>query len=92
MQTGNHDNLRVATKFGSKLVDAINMITILLPGTPVTYYGEEIGMENTEISYNNTKDPYGINSGPKHYKLFSRDPERTPMQWSAGKNAGLFPI
>jgi glycosidase len=26
------------------MVDAMNMIYMLLPGTPITYYGEEIGM------------------------------------------------
>ncbi|XP_042871777.1 maltase A2-like [Penaeus japonicus] len=41
---GNHDNSRVASRLGSDLVDAFNMMTLLLPGTPVVYYGEEIGM------------------------------------------------
>jgi alpha-glucosidase len=79
----------VATRFGKELVDAINMITLLLPGTPVTYNGEEVGMEDTDVSWEQTKDTAGINAGPEKYKLFSRDPERTPMQWNAGMNAGL---
>jgi alpha-glucosidase len=88
-QTGNHDNPRVATRFGNELVDAINMITLLLPGTAITYNGEEVGMEDTDVSWKQTKDTAGINAGPAKYKLFSRDPERTPMQWNAGMNAGL---
>jgi alpha-glucosidase len=88
-QVGNHDNSRVATRFGAELVDAINMITLLLPGTPLTYNGEEIGMEDTDVSWEQTKDTVGLNAGPEKYKQFSRDPERTPMQWSAGINAGL---
>ncbi|KAJ4436648.1 hypothetical protein ANN_16779 [Periplaneta americana] len=86
---GNHDNSRVATRFGSELVDAINMIILLLPGTPVTYNGEEIGMEDTAVSWEETKDTFGINAGPVNYKKVSRDPERTPIQWTAGKNAGF---
>ncbi|CAG0925520.1 unnamed protein product, partial [Notodromas monacha] len=39
---GNHDNHRVASRFGSEVIDAINMLVQLLPGTAVTYYGEEI--------------------------------------------------
>ena len=64
------------------------MITMLLPGTPVVYNGEELGMEDTEISWAETKDTAGLNAGPSKYKLFSRDPERTPMQWNKDKNAG----
>lgn len=41
---GNHDKPRVGKRLGHALVDAFNMIMLLLPGTPVTYYGDEIGM------------------------------------------------
>lgn len=37
---------RVSTLVGD-MVDAMNMLVFLLPGTPITYYGEEIGMKNT---------------------------------------------
>ena len=40
---GNHDHQRVASRLGSENVDIMNMITLMLPGTPFTYYGEEIG-------------------------------------------------
>jgi len=79
----------VATRFGAELVDALNMITLLLPGTPTTYNGEEIGMEDTDVYWEQTKDTAGITVGPEKYKLFSRDPERSPMQWTTGINAGL---
>ncbi len=29
---------------GPELIDAMHMIVVLLPGTPIIYYGEEIGM------------------------------------------------
>ena len=41
---GNHDHPRVATRLGSDKVDPLNMIIMMLRGTPFTYYGEELGM------------------------------------------------
>ena len=41
---GNLDSSRVASRLGSSRVKAMNMILMLLQGTPLTYYGEEIGM------------------------------------------------
>jgi alpha-glucosidase len=72
-QLGNHDNGRVASRFGPELVDAMNMVYMLLPGTPITYYGEELGMIDAKLE-----------SPVDH-----RDPERTPMQWSAEAQAGF---
>lgn len=50
----------------------MNMVYMLLPGTPITYYGEEIGMVDAKLE------------SPVDF----RDPERTPMQWSAEAQAG----
>ncbi|XP_047740848.1 alpha-glucosidase [Hyalella azteca] len=86
---GNHDQTRIATRMGKDLVEALNMMTLLLPGTPVTYYGEEIGMENTFVSFEDSKDPSGCIWGPDRYMEFSRDPQRTPMQWDNSTLAGF---
>ncbi|CAG0888538.1 unnamed protein product [Cyprideis torosa] len=86
---GNHDNRRVATRFGVGYVDIMNMIILLLPGTAIVYNGDEIGMEDTDISFEDTVDPRGCRCGPQRYKICSRDPERTPMQWSSGPFAGF---
>lgn len=45
-------------------------------------------MENSEISWEDTKDPAGKNAGPSRFHLFSRDPERSPMQWDSEYAAG----
>lgn len=88
LQIGNHDQHRVASRYGPELVDGLNMLAQLLPGSGITYNGEEIGMEDAHISFRDTVDPAGRNAGPERYELFSRDPERTPFQWDDTLNSG----
>nr|CAD7393745.1 unnamed protein product [Timema cristinae] len=86
---GNHDVPRVSARFGPPLVDAFNMLLMVLPGVAVTYNGEEIGMEDTFISWEQTKDPNGLYVGSRRYTKFSRDPQRTPFQWDTSTSAGF---
>ena len=65
------------------------MINLLLKGTAVTYYGEEIGMIDTFLSWEETVDPAACNTDPERYEGFSRDPARTPMQWNNQTGAGF---
>lgn len=51
-------------------IELMNSLLMSLPGTPVLYYGDEIGM------------------GDNIY-LGDRNGVRTPMQWSADRNAGF---
>jgi alpha-glucosidase len=53
------------------------MMLLTLRGTPFIYYGEEIGMTDVRIPRERIVDVDG------------RDPERTPMQWDATRNAGF---
>ena len=76
---GNHDNPRVATRVGNYRAAALNVLLLTLPGTPTTYYGEEIFMTNNmNIPKNETHDPSA-----------HRDGERTPMQWDSSTHAGF---
>lgn len=86
---GNHDNSRVASRFGPETIDIFNMLLLTLPGTPTSYYGEEIGMRDTFYTYKETKDPAGLKYNETLYVEHSRDPERSPMQWDNGLNAGF---
>ena len=88
---GNHDNWRLGSRFGPGNIDGFNMVSLLLPGVAVTYNGEEIGMVNTEVSWEDTVDPAGLNCGEDHFMEdgCSRDPERTPMQWDSSAQAGF---
>lgn len=86
---GNHDNHRVASRIHQELVDGLHMISTLLAGTPITYYGEEIGMQDVFVPYSLTQDWAGKVHGEKDYEKYTRDFERTPMQWSGVPNAGF---
>uniref|UniRef100_A0A1L8DQP8 alpha-glucosidase n=2 Tax=Nyssomyia neivai TaxID=330878 RepID=A0A1L8DQP8_9DIPT len=87
---GNHDRPRVASRFGTDLVDNMNILVQTLPGVAVTYYGEEIGMEDFRgISWQDTQDPQACGSNETVYQQYTRDPVRTPMQWDNSLNAGF---
>ncbi|XP_077986175.1 maltase 1-like [Glandiceps talaboti] len=78
---GNHDNWRIADRIGFPYKRTMNVMLLTLPGTPTTYYGEEIGMNNIYVSYNDTQDPFAKDN-PCCWEEYSRDPERSPMQWT----------
>ncbi|XP_061399013.1 maltase A3-like [Musca vetustissima] len=86
---GNHDKSRIGSRLGADRIDMMNMLTFTLPGCSVTYNGEEIGMTDVWISWNDTVDPSACNSNPDIYESLSRDPERTPFQWNDGHMAGF---
>lgn len=65
------------------------MINLLVQGTAITYNGEEIGMSDTYLTWEETVDPAACNTDPERYEKYTRDPERTPMQWSNGTGAGF---
>lgn len=87
-QLSNHDNPRVASRFPG-WSDQMTMLSMILPGIAVTYYGDEIAMvDKRDISWEDTQDPEACNAGKENYTSVSRDPERTPFQWDTTKNAG----
>ncbi len=86
----NHDIARHATRFdhpelGDARARLAAALLLTLRGTPFLYYGEELGMRNVPVPEDRLQDPLAWTIHPK----ISRDPERTPMQWDAGKNAGF---
>lgn len=89
-QLGNHDQHRLATRLGVERTDLLNIMLQTLPGIAVTYQGEEMGLVNTHLSWEETVDPSACNTQDKiNYEKFSRDPARTPFPWDASKNGGF---
>ena len=88
----NHDIPRSYVRYGDgQHNDAIAKLMaglyLTLRGTPIMYYGEEIGMENNDPkSKKDVKDPIGKLGWPQEK---GRDGERTPMQWDDTANAGF---
>jgi len=80
----------VATRFGQDMVDPMNTLAMMLPGTAITYNGEEIGMADGTIRWAQTVDPFGKNGGMARYEANSRDPFRTPFHWNDFQNAGKY--
>jgi glycosidase len=70
-QTGGPETPRLTSRVGSEYVNAMHMLLFTLPGTPITYYGEEIGMG--DISVTNFNESYDSVSMIKA-QLFSCGP------------------
>ncbi|UWR21905.1 alpha-amylase family glycosyl hydrolase [Sulfitobacter sp. S190] len=85
----NHDVMRHATRWGLTPAAQRLYATLMmcLPGSAVLYQGEELGLEEDALAYEDLQDPYGREFWPQ-YK--GRDGCRTPMVWQADtQNAGF---
>lgn len=81
---GNHDRSRVASRIGMNQARVAALLLLTLRGTPIIYYGEELGMLDAEIPIRMLQDPYGFRIPGQ-----GRDPARSPMQWNDEVNAGF---
>jgi alpha-glucosidase len=90
----NHDNRRVPSRYalpagatGDDMAKLTGALLLTLRGTPILYYGEELGMANNDPQRReDVKDIIGQKGWPREK---GRDGERTPMQWDASVNAGF---
>lgn len=95
---GNHDQMRYIDKIDRDATKAklLALFQFTARGIPVVYYGEEIGMQDTDIPNWQGKDPIAQQNAyfPKFLAnaigvYMNRDNCRTPMQWNSSVNAGF---
>lgn len=87
----NHDQIRSMSRYykskqSLSRAKVLAAMLLTLKGTPLLYYGEEIGMTNVKLKRKELCDPVGRKYWPLHP---GRDGERSPMQWNSGPNAGF---
>ena len=92
----NHDNIRVASRFGSAehlagdhraLAKVLLAALLSLRGGACIYQGEELGLPEAELDFADLQDPWGIEFWPD---FKGRDGCRTPMPWSSELPHGGF--
>ncbi|MEX0348281.1 MAG: alpha-amylase family glycosyl hydrolase [Paracoccaceae bacterium] len=85
----NHDVQRHASRWGLS-DDALRAYTTLmmcLRGSVCLYQGEELGLPEADVAFEDLQDPYGIEFWPE---FKGRDGCRTPMVWQTqAENAGF---
>lgn len=88
----NHDVVRSATRWTkgcSKPEEKVKaMLALLLTqrGSPCIYQGEELGLPEADVAFEDLQDPFGIEFWPV---FKGRDGCRTPMAWEPKANLGF---
>ena len=85
----NHDVARLATRWvaNDKALRTYAAMQLCVRGSPCVYQGDELGLPEAELTFEQLQDPYGITMWPA---FKGRDGCRTPMPWEKDKlNAGF---
>ncbi|XP_067685673.1 alpha-glucosidase-like isoform X2 [Haliotis asinina] len=72
---GDENSNRIAGRLGGNMTRAFLMLSMLLPGTPFYYYGDEIGMVNSDLAPGNAWE--------------RQQPMRAPMRWDNSTYGGF---
>ena len=89
----NHDVMRHATRWGAGEADrdaylkVVSALLMSLRGSVCLYQGEELGLGEAELRFEDLRDPYGIRFWPE---FKGRDGCRTPMVWNWDEKNGGF--
>ncbi|MEM9796624.1 MAG: alpha-amylase family glycosyl hydrolase [Pseudomonadota bacterium] len=85
----NHDVTRHVTRWGLDEQGARCYATLIhaLRGSVCLYQGEELGLTEARVAYEDLQDPYGIEFWPE---FAGRDGCRTPMVWEPSNQNGGF--
>jgi alpha-glucosidase len=85
----NHDVVRHKSRWNlSDQAVKAHLVTLLtLRGSVCLYQGEEFGLTEAEVAFEDLQDPYGIEFWPE---FKGRDGCRTPMVWQSDNQNGGF--
>ncbi|MEJ6785663.1 beta-galactosidase BglA [Aminobacter sp. Piv2-1] len=89
----NHDVVRHASRWGMGEADrtaylkVVSALLMSLRGSVCIYQGEELGLTEANLAFEDLQDPYGIRFWPE---FKGRDGCRTPMVWSKDAKNGGF--
>lgn len=89
----NHDVMRPASRWAANEADptaylkVISALLMSLRGSVCIYQGEELGLGEAELRFEDLQDPYGIRFWPE---FKGRDGCRTPMVWDGDAKNGGF--
>ncbi|OJU06314.1 MAG: alpha-glucosidase [Rhizobium sp. 63-7] len=91
----NHDVVRHISRWGMQVADKdayakmLAALLMSLRGSVCIYEGEELGLTEADLAYEDLQDPYGIQFWPE---FKGRDGCRTPMVWEADVAHGGFSV
>lgn len=90
----NHDVERAVTRWGGAAPEpalAAQLVALVcsLRGSVCLYQGEELGLDEADVPFEQMHDPYGISFWPT---FKGRDGCRTPMPWSDAAHAGFSTV
>ena len=85
----NHDVTRHVSRWNLNPAATRLFATLLmcLRGSACIYQGEELGLPEADVPFDDLQDPYGLEFWPEYR---GRDGCRTPMVWSVGDRNGGF--
>jgi alpha-glucosidase len=88
----NHDVPRLATRWGGDkpnqaLLRLAAALQMSLRGSPSLYQGDELGLSEVDIAFEDLQDPYGKEMWPE---FKGRDGCRTPMPWLSSEQQAGF--
>jgi len=84
----NHDAPRAVSRWRGdcapdRYAKLLSLLLMSLRGNVFVYYGEELGLEQGQIGFEDLRDPEAITNWPE---TLGRDGARTPMPWTASGN------
>lgn len=87
---GNHDRSRPVSRYGAGATGhrrtlLLAALLVGLPGFPLVYQGDELGLTDARLAAEDVQDPLVRQAGG----TFSRDVVRTPMPWQPGAGLGF---